>query len=305
MKTEAAAIETNGSRLGAQARAYLELSKPRILAMVLITALLGYFLAKGDLQPYLYVVYMLIGTGMASGGAGALNHFIERDVDKRMDRTRRRPLPMGIVSPAAAAVFGTVLVLGGTALLYAQVNPLSAALAFVSAWLYVFVYTPLKRVSWLNTPMGAIPGAIPPMIGWAAAAGRLDVGAWVLFFILFLWQHPHFYAIAWMFKNDYAKGGFKMLPVVKPDGKLTFQQSLAACILLIPVSVWPTFVKMSGWLYFVGATAIGLWFLMACIRWRMSGSVIDARNVLRVSVIYLPLLLLLLIVDSIFFHRGM
>jgi protoheme IX farnesyltransferase len=284
--------------------AYLELTKPRILTMVLVTAVLGYFLAAGTLEPYGLLIYMLIGTGMASGGAGAWNHVLERDVDQRMDRTRHRPLPSGMVSPVAAAAFGTALVFGGTALLYVQVNPLAAALAFLSAWLYIFVYTPLKRFSWLNTPMGAIPGAIPPMIGWAAAKDELNAGAFVLFFILFLWQHPHFYAIAWMFRQDYAKGGFKMLPVVRPDGKSTFRQSLAACILLIPVSLWPTFVGMSGWLYFVGALAIGLWFLAACVRWRMSESALDARKVLLVSVTYLPLLLLLMIVDSIFFHRG-
>jgi protoheme IX farnesyltransferase len=155
----------------------------------------------------------------------------------------------------------------------------------------------------MNTPIGAIPGALPPMIGWAAATGELGAGAWVLFAILFLWQHPHFYAIAWMFREDYARGGFKMLPVVKPDGKDTFRQSLAACIILIPTSLWPTFVGMTGWLYFAGASLCGAWFLSACVRWRLSESTEDARKVLRVSVIYLPLLLLLILVDSFFFHR--
>jgi len=278
--------------------AYVELLKPRILAMVLVTAVLGYFLAAGTLQPYGYLLIALLGTACASGGAGALNQYAEREVDQRMDRTRNRPLPSGQVSAMTALLIGTGLCIAGVVILYYWINPLSALLAFLSAWLYIFIYTPLKRVSWLNTPFGAIPGAIPPMIGWAAATGSLDVGAWVLFAILFLWQHPHFYAIAWMFRKDYEKGGFQMLPVVYPDGKSTFRQSLAACILLIPVSLWPTFVQMSGWLYFAGALAMGLWFLGACIRWRMSESTLDARKVLRVSVIYLPLLLLLLIVDS-------
>lgn len=285
--------------------AYVELTKPRILVMVLVTTVIGFFLPTGTLQPYELLLYTLIGTGMASGGAGALNHYFEREVDLRMDRTRFRPLPLGLMPPLAAAIFGGLLVTGGTALLYVEVNPLAAALAFVSAWLYVFIYTPLKRISWLNTPFGAIPGAIPPLIGWAAATGTLSIGAWVLFFILFLWQHPHFYAIAWMFRHDYAKGGFRMLPVVQPDGKNTFRQSLAACILLIPVSLWPKFVDLLGWVYFCGALAIGLWFLAACVRWRMSESTLDARRVLRVSVIYLPLLLLLMIIDSVFFHRAM
>lgn len=304
MRTEAQAHGHAGPGAKSLLGAYVELTKPRILVMVLITAVLGYFLAAGTLEPYLLLLYTLIGTGMASGGAGALNHYLERDVDMRMDRTRHRPIPMGQVRPRVAALFGAALVLGGTALLFFLVNPLAAALAFLSAWLYIFVYTPFKRISWLNTPVGAVPGAIPPMIGWAAAAGELGAGAWVLFFILFLWQHPHFYAIAWMFRQDYAKGGFRMLPVVKPDGKSTFRQSLAACILLIPVSLWPTFVKMSGWLYFWGALLIGFWFLAACVRWRMTESSVDARRVLLVSVTYLPLLLLLMLVDSIFFHRA-
>ena len=304
MRSEAPTAEHAGPRAKSLLGAYLELTKPRILTMVLITAVLGYFLAAGTLEPYGLLIYMLIGTGMASGGAGALNHYLERDVDTKMDRTRHRPLPSGMVRPVFAAVFGAALVLGGTALLVSQVNLTAAALAFLSAWLYIFIYTPFKRMSWLNTPMGAIPGAIPPMIGWTAHTGTIDVGAWVLFFIMFLWQHPHFYAIAWMFRQDYAKGGFKMLPVVEPDGKSTFRQSLAACILLIPVSLWPTFVDMTGWVYFCGALIIGLWFLAACIRWRMSESNIDARKVLLVSVTYLPLLLLLMIVDSIFFHRA-
>lgn len=283
--------------------AYIELTKPRILVMVLVTTVLGFFLPTGTLQPYSLLLFTLLGTGMASGGAGALNHYFERESDLRMDRTRHRPLPMGLVPPLMAAFYGTILVTLGTAILYVYVNPLAAALAFASAWLYVFIYTPLKRISWLNTPFGAIPGAIPPLIGWAAATGTLQAGAWVLFFILFLWQHPHFYAIAWMFRGDYAKGGFRMLPVVYPDGKSTFRQSLAACIILIPVSLWPTFVDLLGWVYFAGALTIGLWFLAACVRWRLSESTLDARRVLRVSVIYLPLLLLLMIIDSIFFHR--
>ena len=280
-------------------RSYVELTKPRIMTMVLVTTALGFALGgEQGFAPYTLFFFTLLGTGLASAGAGVLNHYLERDVDALMDRTRNRPLPRGIVGARAALVFGMVLLLAGGAVLHLFANLLAGLLALSSAFLYVLIYTPMKKVSWLNTPIGAIPGALPPMIGWAAATGRLDLGAWVLFFILFLWQHPHFYAIAWMFREDYLRGGFKMLPVVQPDGKSTFRQSLGAVILLIPVSLWPTFVRMTGWVYFVGAMVIGLWFLAACLRWRFSESNLDARKVLRVSVIYLPALLLLILVDA-------
>lgn len=285
------------------ATAYLELTKPRILFMVLVTTVFGYALGGDGLEPADLLFFTLLGTGLCSGGAGVLNHFAERHVDLRMHRTRNRPLPAGKVPAPLAFAFGTGLLLVGTAVLHTQVNLLAAGLALASALLYILVYTPAKRLHWMNTPIGAIPGALPPVIGWAAATGGLGAGAWVLFAILFLWQHPHFYAIAWMFREDYARGGFKMLPVVKPDGKDTFRQSLAACIILIPVSLWPTFVGMTGWVYFFGAGLCGLWFLTACVRWRISETTEDARRVLRVSVIYLPLLLLLILVDAFFFHR--
>lgn len=278
--------------------AYVELTKPRILTMVLVTAVLGYVLALRSLSPLPLLLWTLLGTGLASGGAGALNHYIERDVDAKMARTQRRPLITGAVKPQVALLLGSLMLFAGGAILAWQVNYLASALALTSALLYVLIYTPLKRISWLNTSFGAIPGAIPPMIGWAAARNELGLPAWVLFFILFLWQHPHFYAIAWMFREDYRAGGFKMLPVVQPSGKSTFRHSLAACIVLIPVSLWPTFVQMTGWIYFGGALLMGLWFLAACVRWRMSESTEDARRVLRVSIMYLPALLLLILVDS-------
>lgn len=278
--------------------AYIELTKPRILTMVLVTATLGYALPGHGFAPYLTFLCMLVGTGLSSGGAGALNHFLEREVDTLMDRTRNRPIPSGVVSPAVALAVGLAMSFMGVGLLWWQVNTLSAILAATTIILYAIIYTPLKRISWVNTPVGAIPGAIPPMIGWAASENQLGPGAWILFAILFLWQHPHFYAIAWMFKDDYARGGFKMLPVVNPDGRSSFRQSWAACLILIPVSLCPTFIKLSGWLYFVGALLIGVWFLSACVRWRITESLIDARRVLRVSVIYLPLLLLLILVDA-------
>src|SRR5690606_435326 len=162
--------------------------------------------------------------------------YVEREVDALMDRTRNRPLPAGTIPPSAALALGIVLTLAGTVVLTFWVNGLTALLVFLTAIMYVAVYTPLKRYSWWNTPVGAIPGAMPPMVGWTAATGHIDPGAWILFLILFLWQHPHFYALAWMYRDDYARGGFKMLPVVDPDGKSTFRHSLVTVILLVPVS---------------------------------------------------------------------
>lgn len=290
--------ETTDTRPAADIAAYVEMTKPRILTMVLVTTVLGFAMGGQGIYFYDILVYTLFGTALCSAGAGVLNHYLEREVDARMDRTRNRPLPTGKVEPGVALAYGLLLSVSGTVLLYVLVNPLAALLACSTVVLYVLIYTPFKRVSWLNTPVGAIPGAIPPMIGWAAATGNLGLGAWILFAILFLWQHPHFYAIAWMFREDYRKGGFKMLPVVRPDGKSTFRQSLAAAILLIPVSLLPTLNHMSGWTYFVGALLLGLYFLAACVRWRISTTTLDARKVLRASVIYLPMLLLLILVDA-------
>ena len=284
----------NRSTLGA----YFELTKPRIVTMVLITTMLGFAMGRGGLLPLGLLFWTLIGTGLCAAGASALNQYFERDADALMNRTRNRPLPLGQVRPRPAFWFGLLLTIAGGILLWTTVNGLSACIALTSAALYVGVYTPLKRYSWLNTTIGAIPGALPPMIGWAAVTGQLNLGAWVLFFILFLWQHPHFYSIAWMFRDDYQRGGFKMLPVVKPDGRSTLQQSLGAAILLVPVSLLPTFVRIVGWPYFVGALLCGLWFLYVCARWRASASQQDARSVLRASVIYLPLLLLLIFADT-------
>lgn len=278
--------------------AYRELTKPRIVTMVLITTMLGFAMGRGGLLPLSLLFWTLFGTGLTAAGASALNQYFERDADALMNRTRNRPLPLGQVRPLPALLFGLLLTVTGGGVLWGTVNALSAAVALTSAVLYVGVYTPLKRYSWLNTTIGAIPGALPPMIGWAAVTGQLNLGAWVLFFILFLWQHPHFYSIAWMFRDDYQRGGFKMLPVVKPDGQSTLRQSLGAAILLVPVSLLPTFVRIVGWPYFAGALVCGLWFLYVCVRWRVSESNQDARSVLRASVIYLPLLLLLIFADT-------
>lgn len=282
------------------ALAFLELTKPRILMMVLVTASIGYYAASGGSIELRTLLFLLIGTACTSGGSAALNHFLERDIDGRMLRTRNRPLPSGLVTPAQVLNFGILLVLGGTALLVAQVNLLTAFLALLTSFLYVLVYTPMKRVSWLNTMIGAVPGALPPMGGWAAASGELGPGAWVLFAILFIWQQPHFYAIAWMFREDYERGGFKMLPVIEPDGRSTFRQITGFSLVLIPVSLLPTLMGLTSMIYFWGVLLLGIWFLAAGFTLARSASITDARRVLRVSIVYLPALLVLFILDGSF-----
>ena len=280
--------------------AYVELSKPRILMLVLVTATIGYYAGGHGFNDLWKLLMLLLGTALTSGGSGALNHYIERDVDQKMHRTRNRPLPSGNVSPLGVLNYGIVLVLTGTLLLVWQVNLLTAFLALLTAFLYVLVYTPMKRITWLNTLIGAIPGALPPMGCWAASTGDLGPGAWVLFAILFIWQQPHFYAIAWMFRDDYARGGFKMLPVVEPDGRSTFRQILFFSTILIPVSLVPTMLGITGNFYAVGAFALGVWMLATGIVLTRSASYADARRVLKTSVIYLPLLLGLFVMDGSF-----
>jgi heme o synthase len=278
--------------------AYVELAKPRILLMVLVTTTIGYFLAAKGIHPLSTLLLTLFGVGSATGGSAALNNYLEREVDGKMARTRDRALPSGVIQPSSALAFGISLVLLGLLALVWAVNLLTGFLVLLAAFLYVLVYTPMKRLTWLNTTFGAIPGAIPPMCGWAAATGHLNPGAWVLFLILFAWQHPHFYAIAWMFQDDYRNAGFKMLPVVEPGGASTFRQTILFSVLLLGVSVLPTAIGMTGKVYCVGALIMGLGMLAVGAMFTRTKSFLDARRLLKASVIYLPLLLLLIIIDA-------
>ena len=266
--------------------------------MVVLTAALGFLLGAGSVSSFAHLSYFLVGTALVAGGSGALNHFLERDADRRMRRTRNRPLPTGLVRPGTAMAYGLCQVLAGLAVLLATTNLLTAFLALLSAFLYVVVYTPMKRLSWLNTSLGAIPGALPPVGGWAAATGDLHVGAWGLFLILFAWQHTHFYAIAWLFREDYRRGGFRMLPVVEPDGRSTSRQIIGFSVLLLAASALPTYRGISGTVYLCGALVIGAGVLAASIALALSRSNPDARRLLRASILYLPLLLILSVVDS-------
>lgn len=282
--------------------AYVELTKPRIALMVVVTAAIGYFLAvnqhgaSGDVQLFLT---SMLGIALAGGGASVLNQYIERDVDSKMERTKNRPLVTGVISPAVALYLGVFMALGGCFLLLLYVNLLTAFLVLQSTFLYVLVYTPMKRLTWWNTSVGAIPGAMPPLMGWAAATNTLDAGAWILFAVMYIWQHPHFFAIAWMYRKDYGRGGLKMLPVVKPNGKNMSVQVIGFSLLMIPVSLAPTFINMSGWVYFVGALVLGLGFLASAIVFVREKSRDNARSLMRVSLIYLPLLLIIIAIDSV------
>lgn len=278
-------------------KAYIELTKPRILSLVLVTSAIGYFLGGEGIKSVPIFFCTLIGTALSCGGAGVLNHYLERDVDLLMHRTSRRPLPLGMVSPTNALLFGIILVLIGTTLLVSEVNLLTGFLALLTSFLYVLVYTPLKRITWLNTFVGAIPGALPPVGGWTAATGSIDTGAWLLFFILFVWQIPHFYAIAWLFREDYARGGFKMLPVVEPDGRSTFRQVIWYSALLIPVSLLPAFTGMSGEVYFWGVLILSAWILATGINLAKTRTYMHAKKLLKATVIYLPVLLALIVLD--------
>ena len=219
------------------------------------------------------------------------------ETDRLMTRTSQRPIPTGLITPDHARVFGITFVLIGALLLYVFIDPLTALLALITALLYIFIYTPLKKMTWLNTSIGAIPGSIPPLGGWVAASGTLEPEAWVLFAILFFWQHPHFYAIALMFKEDYQKAGLKMLTVLEPDGKRTNRQIIWHSLLLIPVSLVPFYLNLLGIVYFYGALLLGLGYLLSGFMLVKKYSVENARFLLKMSVIYLPALFGTILLD--------
>jgi protoheme IX farnesyltransferase len=277
--------------------AYIELTKPRILTLVLVTTLLGFYLGGRGIHSLELFFFLLMGVALVTAGSSALNHYLEREFDSKMLRTKNRPIPAGLIAPDHALSFGVLLTLSGIFILYVKVNILTSFLSLLTSFLYIMVYTPMKRVSWLNTTVGAVPGAIPPLGGWAAATGGLSFEAGILFLILFLWQHPHFYAIAWMLRDDYKRGGFKMLPVVEPDGRRMFNQILWFSIALIPVSLIPSLTGMSGAVYFSGTLMAGVYLLRVGRNFIRSRSLGDAKKLLRATVIYLPVLLFLIVLD--------
>ena len=243
------------------------------------------------------LLHTLFGTALIASGTAALNQWYERDADRHMRRTQSRPLPSGRLLPHRALWFGIALALAGGMEIGFGANWLTAGLGWLTLASYLFIYTPMKQRSWWSTTIGAFPGAMPPIIGFAGAAGKLTVDAWVLGAILFLWQFPHFYAIAWMYREDYSRAGIQMLPVVEPDGESTARQILLFSVLLIPISLLPKWLGMTGNLYFIGALALGLWFLYSGIQVSLDRTKAKARKVLLTSVVYLPVLYALMVLD--------
>ena len=279
--------------------AYIELTKPRITYLILVSTALGYYLGAKDMDDIWKFLMCLLGSSLVSSGSGALNHYMEINSDALMDRTRFRPLPSGLIKPNSARLFGLTLILIGTLVLLYFTNLLTAILAIITVILYLLVYTPLKKITWLNTSIGAIPGAIPPLGGWTAATGDLQPESWILFGILYFWQHPHFYAIAFMFKKDYSRAGYQMLPVLETKGKRTNRQIIWHSLLLIPISVVPSYIGLLGSIYLWGSLTLGLIYFISGFPLIRNYSLNNAKLLLKVSVFYLPLLFCLIVIDKV------
>jgi protoheme IX farnesyltransferase len=269
---------------------YLELIKVRIVFMVLVACLIGILLAGGKVSS-IETFWTLFATALFASGAGALNHYFDRTSDALMERTRYRVLPSGIIPPSHAFALGIALILMGTLIAVVSLDPLTVFLGLLSVVFYVLLYTPMKRLSWLNTSVGAIPGALPALMGWTSVTTHIDPGGFVLFLMVFLWQHVHFYSIAWMYREDYRLAGFQMLPVVKPDGKSTFHGILFATTVLIPISLLLVNLRLAGEVYALGALLIGTCLLFAGVRLLQHRTFEAARVVMLLSLCYLPVIL--------------
>ena len=278
---------------------YVMLTKPRVAILVLFTVASGAVLAAAGSPNWVLICHTLLGTALVAGGASALNQFLERDSDGLMWRTEDRPLPMGRLLPIEVLLFGAALGVAGIGYLGLVVGqPLAALVAATTFVSYVFVYTPLKRKTTLNTLIGAVPGALPPVIGWVAVRGSFDLEILSLFLVLFLWQVPHFLAIAWIYREDYGRAGLCMLPVVDRDGGMSARQMAGYCLALIPASLMPLLLNRAGPLYLVGAIVLGVGFLGFALAFWRERSDARARGVMRASLLYLPVLLALLLIDG-------
>jgi protoheme IX farnesyltransferase len=282
-------------------RDYIELTKPRITWLILMSTGIGYFFglpshAWREIN-WLLLLHTILGTGLIASGTAALNQWYERAADRKMHRTAGRPLPSGRLTASRALAFGIALSVAGFVELWLGVNLLSGLIGAFTLASYLFLYTPMKQRTWWSTTVGAVPGAMPPMIGYAAAAGVITRESWVLFAILFLWQFPHFYSIAWMYKEDYARAGIRMLPVVEPDCRSTARQIVLYGIALIPVSLVPGMLGMTGRIYLIGALILGLVYLYSGVRVALERTLVRARAVLLTSVLYLPLIYGLMLLD--------
>lgn len=283
------------TRRHSRAADYLALTKPRLNLLVLVTTMAAYYLGLDHALPVAVAVHTAIGTALVAGGAAALNQLWERESDARMRRTVRRPLPAERLRPADARRFGILLSVAGLAELALGVNVLAASVALVTLLSYVVWYTPLKLRTSLSTVVGAIPGALPTLIGWAGATGTLSYDGWVLFAIVFLWQMPHFLAIAWMYRDDYAQAGMPMLPVIEPDGRSTGRQAVIYSAALLPVSLLPVLSGLATFGYLVGATALAAIVLWLSAEFAATRTMATARRLFYGTILYLPLLLGLLL----------
>lgn len=276
-----------------------DLFKARLTFLVLLTTLVGFYAGWRQEMNYLLMCHTLLGTALVACGAAALNQWLEREHDARMRRTMERPLPSGRMQPDTVLILGGVSSVAGLIYLALAVNLLTSLLGAFTLVSYLFIYTPLKRVTWLNTAIGAVPGALPPLMGWTAARGEITTEGWSLFAILFFWQIPHFLAIAWMYREDYARAGYVMLPSVDADGSRTGRQAVSHTLGLLFVSLCPAVFGLAGTVYFLGALALGIVFLAAAIQFSRGLTVPLARRLFFISILYLPLLLGLMVMDKI------
>jgi heme o synthase len=292
-------VRTAELTLSSRANAYVALTKPDVSFLVLMTTAAGYYMGARGPVNWLHMLHVVFGTMLIAAGTAALNHYIERDSDRYMRRTASRPLPSGVLAPREAFVFGLALCVGGAADLYFSAGLLASALGVATSLGYLLAYTPLKRRTVWATFVGAFPGAIPPMIGWVAATGSLGWGAWLLFAILFVWQFPHFHAIAWMYREDYARAGILMLPVVDPQGTRTFRQIILYAVALVGVSLVPAMVGLAGILYFFGALVISTALVQVCLWASSKRTNARAKWLMHATVMHIPLLLGLMVFDKI------
>jgi protoheme IX farnesyltransferase len=279
--------------------AYVVLTKPDVTFLVVITTVAGFYLASPAHLDWVLLMHTLLGTTLVGAGTAAMNQYVERDMDAMMRRTSARPLPTGLLQPRDVLVFGLFTILAGAAWLALAVNLLASLLALATSVLYLGIYTPLKTRTTLATAVGAFPGAIPPLIGWAAARGSLSAGAWVLFGILFFWQFPHFMAIAWMYREDYARAGIKMLPTVDPSGDATFSQIVSTSAVLVLVSLLPAVIGMAGIHYFFGAPVLGMILLQVSLWANRQRTNVRAKWLMHATVAHIPILLAWMIFDKV------
>ncbi len=299
MKASATSMDPARTTERSLSGAFCELIKVRLTALVMATTLVGFYLGGAEPLPIPLMLQAMLGTFLLAAGAAALNQLMEIQYDAKMNRTESRPLPSGRLLPEIALFFGGACSAAGMILLALRVNLLTSLLGAITLGSYLFIYTPLKRRTTLNTQVGAIPGALPPLMGWTAVTGEIGIGGWSLFAILFVWQLPHFLAIGWIHREDYARAGFKMLPVIDPDGSRTGRSAVGYTLALLPISLFPFLLGVSGRIYAVGALIMGFVFLFYAIRFSRGLTRGDARGLFFISIIYLPLLLGLMALDKV------